>query len=98
MFHVEYRPQKAKIPPTQINTKCAAFYMIDTSDMGNRPVLKLLTLAEIARRLDACDKTVRRAVAKAGIQGEAILCEGKTITPLFSEARLTEIKQLITGK
>lgn len=71
--------------------------MADIS-VNQKPTLELITISEVARRLDVPDKTLRRALSKAGIAGEAVLVEGKLRSPLFFPSRLPQLRTLIKGK
>jgi hypothetical protein len=62
------------------------------------PVLEVVNVAEAARRLQACEKTLGRAVARSGIVPDAVLLLGtsRRRSPLFVQSRLRELRQLIT--
>jgi hypothetical protein len=60
--------------------------------------LNYLTLAETARRLGECQNTLRRAVKRTAMNGDACLMERGKKIPIFLEARLPLLKQLIEGK
>lgn len=62
--------------------------------------LNVMTMTEAARRLGECDNTLRRAIHRADVQGDIYLVEGPKAkkTPLFLEARLPQLKQLLEGK
>ncbi len=59
--------------------------------------LALMTATDAARRLKACPVTLKRKIAKAGIQPDAVLVEGSTgrRSALFVEPRLAELARLI---
>jgi len=64
----------------------------------NEPI-ELLTIAESARRLAVCGVTLRRRIARAGLQPDAYLLEGSTgqRSPLFVQPRLHELETLMKG-
>ena len=64
------------------------------------PVLEVVSVAEAARRLGACDKTLARKVVSSGIVPNAVLLLGSTQkrSPLFVASRLRELGELLTKK
>ncbi len=59
--------------------------------------IELMTVPEAARRIGACSHTLRRRIARAGIEPDAILIEGsnRLRSPLFVEPRLSQLANLI---
>ncbi len=59
--------------------------------------IELITLAEAARRLGVCGMTLRRAVARREVRGDAFLVEGPNAikSPLFVQPRLKELGRLV---
>lgn len=60
-------------------------------------VLEVVNVAEAARRLQACEKTLGRKVASSGIVPDAIMLLGtsRKRSPLFVETRLRELGELL---
>jgi hypothetical protein len=63
----------------------------------DEPVLELLTLSEVSRRLGVCGNTLRRAVEREGIAPDAVSIAGskRKRSPLFVEPRLPLLAKLI---
>jgi len=61
------------------------------------PVIEVVNVAEAARRLSACEKTLGRKVASSGIVPNAVLLLGSTQkrSPLFVASRLSELGKLL---
>ena len=64
---------------------------------ANIKPLELLTATEAARRIGACSATLKRRIAKAGIEPDAYLIEGSNQlrSPLFVASRLAQLDKLI---
>lgn len=61
------------------------------------PVLEVVSVAEAARRIGACDRTLSRKVASSGIVPDAVLLLGSTgkRSPLFVASRLNQLRNLV---
>ncbi len=61
---------------------------------------ELLTATEAARRIGACSNTLKRRIARAGLEPDAYLLEGSNQlrSPLFVAARLPKLARLLRGE
>ena len=61
------------------------------------PVQEVVNVAEAARRLQACERTLARKVASSGIVPDVVLLLGTTRkrSPLFVQSRMRELGELL---
>jgi hypothetical protein len=61
------------------------------------PVMEVLNVAEAARKLGACEKTLARKLASSGIVPDAFLVLGTSgrRSPLFVASRLSQLRKLL---